>query len=92
MAPRGDDRLPPPTGKETKAGFLPRRLFAFEVHCLCAIFGHGASRGSCYREAVAAAVVVVVWRRMEGCSFLLEEGKKIKVFANLAGSLAPEVV
>lgn len=89
MAPCGDDRLPPPTGKETEAGFLLRRLFAFEVHCLCAIFGRGASGGSRYREAVA---VVVVWRRREGCSFLPEKGKKRKVFANLAGSLAPEVV
>lgn len=58
MAPCGDDRLPPPTGKETEAGFLLRRLFAFEVHCLCAIFGHGASGGSRYREAAVVVVVV----------------------------------
>lgn len=59
MAPCRDDRLPPPTGKETEAGFLLRRLFAYEVHCLCAIFGHSTSRGSRYPEAAAVVVCCV---------------------------------
>lgn len=89
-------RPPPATHrkKERRRDFFPRRHFASEVHCLCAIFGPGASGGSRYpeEEEAAAVVVVVVWRRRDDCSSLLKKGREIKVFANLQVHWPPEVV